>query len=130
MTIEYNDEFEKQFKNAQELLGHTIYEPETRTTLDKEWEYDELESNVYDIVHKYYEKYNIKDKYKNRALHQPLMLEVDYMANVIRDSYDLIEVYNKEYDKHRNEKKFGITYFDNWVRSEIKRQIKSELVEG
>ena len=54
----------------------------------------------------------------------------EFLANKVIDEYDLIEEYNKQVDKHRNDevKKFGIHYFDEWCIKIMNKILKDNLI--
>ena len=109
--------------------GIPMYTGTIRTTLDCEWTHDELASNIDDECIKLIEVY--KDKYQNRAVYDKDLLKPAYLAEKIKnESGDLIEVYNKCADAHRNENKFGIYWFDKWIEKQVKRILNSNLVGG
>ena len=98
-----------------------------RKTLDGEWTISELEDDVDDECLKLVPV--LADKYKNRAVYDKDLFKWQYVAEKIKsETDDLIEVYNKEYDRHRDEKLFGIVHFDNWIKKRIERIMNSNLV--
>lgn len=109
--------------------GTPMYVSTVRTTLDHEWTHDELASNIDDECIKLVEVY--KGKYQNRAVYDKDLLKAPYLAEKIKDeSGDLIEVYNKCADAHRNENKFGIYWFDKWIEEQVRRILNNNLVGG
>ena len=105
-----------------------MHQPVVRTTLDGEWDEDELKSDVYDVCTEVMTK-SILKKYTNRALRNSKLLLPDYMHETILNSIDdVIELYNKEYDKHRNENKFGIIWYDEAIKKIILKLLKENLV--
>ena len=110
-------------------MGVSMYSGDiSRVTLDGEWDEDELKGDVYDECMKNLP--GMVEKYKGRAVFDKNMWLPQYMASQICDEHDLIEVYNKEYDRHRNEGKFGIVHFDAWVLAEMKKLVSANLVGG
>lgn len=107
---------------------YVVYGHEEKLTLDGEWTYDELDGDVYDVVAKYYERNNVSDRYKGKALYDTDLLKPQYMVEEIKCGVDLIEVYNTEYNKRKEENKFGITYFDEWVENQIQQKLKGNEV--
>ena len=106
-----------------------MYGNTPRVTLDGEWTHEELSDNIDDECLKLVPTY--EQKYKGRAVYDKNMFSPLYVAERIKnESADLIEVYNKEYDKHRNEKMFGIHWFDRWIEEQVKHIIISNLVGG
>lgn len=101
---------------------------EERTTLDDEWTEEELRGDVYDECTKILTK--VAPKHNTRAMYDSNLLKVPYLVEDICNEYDLIEEYNKQYDKHRHENKFGIHYFDDWLRSVINIKLAQNLVGG
>lgn len=108
--------------------GYVMYGHHEDYTIDKEWSEDELSGDVSDEVLKYYNKHDVQEKYKDRALYDRNLLLPQYMTEKITSQYDLIQEYNKQYDKRKSEKKFGITYFDEWVISLISKLLKENIV--
>ena len=109
--------------------GTPMYINTTRLTLDNEWSEEELESNIDDECIKLAPIYEAK--YRNRAVYDKDLYKPPYLAEKIKDeSGDLIEIYNKEYDKHRNEKMFGIHWFDKWIEAQVRRILNGNLVGG
>lgn len=113
---------EKEFHKAVDEIGY-YSGTEERRTLDGEWAEDELKADVWDEMNKLLngDKHtNSKgwlDKNKERALKDYDLVKVDYLTEYIINNNDLVENYNRLYDKHRNDdnKKFGIVYFDEWL---------------
>ena len=104
-----------------------IYEQEERTTLDGEWTEEELTSNIYDVCSEIMPT-EIK-KYDNRALYDKDLLKRQYMTeHIINIVGDVVELYNREYDKHRDSKKFGIRLFDDAIKQLIKVELKRNMV--
>lgn len=119
--IELDRKFEEEFACRCEEIQ--IHHPVQRMTLDREWTEDELIDNIYDVCTEVMTDKLLK-KYKNRALKDENLLKIPYMSEHIECQIeDVIELYNKEYDKHRHEKCFGIKWYDE----AIKRMINSEL---
>lgn len=106
-----------------------MYQPEVRTTLDGEWEEDELTEDVYDICIEVMTPKLLK-KYQYRALKDVNLLKPQYMAeHILGQIDDVIELYNKEYDKHRNENKFGIIWYDEAISKMIKSELRGNVVK-
>lgn len=104
-----------------------IYGSTTRTTIDGEWTYEELRDNIDDECIKLAPIY--ERKYRDRAVYDKNLFKPAYLAEKIRnESDDLIEIYNKEYDKHRNEKIFGIHWFDAWIAKQVQHVMNNNLV--
>lgn len=102
---------------------------EEQRTADTEWTYSELESNVYDVVFKMkgeLDKY--KEKAKHRVFYNESLTYVDYVADIIKDSEDLVDRYNLELSKHRGDNTFGIHWFDEWVQIKVRQLLKAEYV--
>lgn len=97
-----------------------------RLTIDKEWDEEELAGDVSDECIKLVPQ--LAEKFKDRAMADRDLMKPQYMASKICEENDLIEIYNKEYDRHRNEDIFGIHWFDAWVLAEIKKIASSNLV--
>lgn len=106
-----------------------MYQPEVRTTLDGEWEEDELIEDVYDVCIEVMTPKLLK-KYQYRALKDVDLLKPQYMAeHILGQIDDVIELYNKEYDKHRNENKFGIIWYDEAISKMIKSELRGNVVK-
>jgi hypothetical protein len=105
----------------------SVYGSSPRTTLDGEWTEEELAGDIYDECTKAVGDY--PQKYKNRAVYDSDLFKPQYLAEKIRnENDDLIEIYNKLYDQHRNENKFGIHWFDLWVQKQIRHIMSDNLV--
>lgn len=101
-----------------------------RTTLDQQWEEDELIDDIYDVCNEVMTD-ELLAKYKGRALFDYSLLLVPYMAEEITGSIDdVIELYNKEYDKHRNiaNTENGISFYDDAIKKMILSKLKGNLV--
>lgn len=111
------------------MYGHV-----ERTTIDKEWTYDELKQDLKDEIFKYMTDNRVEAKYANRAVYDDALVQYDdYASDKVEDEIcskdgDLIDAYNKQYDKRRAEKKFGIHYFDEYVIKTFKRLLKENEV--
>lgn len=104
-----------------------MYGSSPRVTLDEEWTEEELADNIYDECVRVLKEY--QEKYKGRALYDTNLLKPQYLAEKIRnENDDLIEIYNKLYDQHRNENKFGIYWFDLWIEKQIRHIMTDNLV--
>lgn len=115
------------------MFNETTWEPVYgsihRTTLDGEWTDEELSSNIDDECFKLVPEY--KKKYENRAVYDENLFLPPYVAEKIKnESGDLIEIYNKCADAHRNEKMFGIHWFDKWIEEQVRHIMNKNLVGG
>ena len=122
---------EKEFRQAVETLGY--YQGDTeRTTIDGEWTETDLKEDVLDEAHKllHDEKTGWLAKNKGRAVYNKDLLHEEFLCNEICDSLDLVEVYNTQYDLHRNDenRKFGIHYFDEYIVKQLNKILKENLV--
>ena len=125
--FEIDEGYEAEFTQKCEEIA--MYQPRVRTTLDGEWTEEELREDVYDVCIEEMTADRLK-KYQYRALRNKDMLKPQYMANTILDQIDdVIELYNTECDKHRHEKKFGIVWYDEAIKSRINRLLKENLVK-
>ena len=97
-----------------------------RVTIDHEWTEEDLEGEVRDEVYKIVTDW--KAKHEGCAVYNKELLLDAFVAETIIDNIDLIEIYNKEYDKRRSEKLFGIHYFDDWIKRELEKQLNKNLV--
>ena len=125
------DDLDKQAESEFRIKCEEIamHQPVVRTTLDGEWDEDELRGDIYDVCIEVMTPELLK-KYQFRALKDINLLKPNYMAEHISNQIDdVIELYNKEYDKHRNEKCFGIKWYDETITSMIKRELKENLVK-
>ena len=125
------DDLDKQAESEFRIKCEEIamHQPVVRTTLDGEWDEDELRGDIYDVCIEVMTPKLLK-KYQFRALRDTNLLKPNYMAeHILNQIDDVIELYNKEYDKHRNEKCFGIKWYDETITSMIKRELKENLVK-
>lgn len=101
-----------------------------RTTNDGEWTESELRDNVYDDVKQLFKSNNIEEKYKHRAVRSRELLLCQGMTDYILDNIDVIEVYNRERDKHINdaEQLFAIHHFDDFIIKEVNKTLKKNEV--
>lgn len=122
---EYEMQMQSDMQNARNSLS--MYQVEERSTLDGEWYEGELEADIYDVCVEVMTEQEM-NKYKYRALKDPDLLKPQYMAEKINSYTDVIMLYNKEYDKHRKEKVFGIRWYDNAIKKLIDQELKNNLV--
>ena len=128
MLIGYDidERAEREFK--EKCQEFNMYSPVERTTLDNEWTEQELIDDIYDTCVEIMTPELLK-KYEHRALINPDLLKTQYMANTIANQIeDVIELYNKEYDKHRNERAFGIRWYDEAIKKMINKKLKENMV--
>lgn len=135
----YNDiaDFEKaqeeEFKLKVEEIAYYQGEQE-RVTIDGEWTESELKDDIYEeackLLNGTKDNKGLAEKYKHRALIDRDLLLPEYITTHICDNHDIIEVYNKLVDIHRNDEKilFGIQYFDEVVRVEVQKVLKENLI--
>lgn len=127
LGFEIDEGYEAEF--AQKCEEIAMYQPRVRTTLDGEWTEEELKEDVYDVCIEEMTADKLK-KYQYRALRNRDLLKPQYMAETILNQInDIIELYNTEYDKHRNERKFGIVWYDEAIKSKINKLLKENLVK-
>lgn len=125
--FDINKSIEDEFKRRCTEIA--MYQPSVRTTLDGEWTEEELREDVYDICIETMTDSELK-KYQYRALKDSDLLKTQYMAEKILDQIDdVVELYNKEYDKHRNDNKFGIAWYDEAIKSMINKLLEENLVK-
>lgn len=106
-----------------------MYDSNERTTLDGEWTHEELDDNIYDECVKLIPKY--EQRHAGRAVYDRDLYLPQFLAEKIKtENGDLIEIYNREADKHRNENKFGICWFDKWIETQVKCIMNANLVGG
>jgi len=129
------DEFEKtqedEFRNK--VIEIAYYQGDReRITLDGEWTESELKDDVYNEAHKILCNEGYADKYRFRAMIDSNLIIPEYITTHICDNYDVIEVYNRLVDMHRNDEKvlFGIHYFDDIVRKEVLKVLKNNLINN
>lgn len=123
------DEFREKVESIAYYQGNI-----KRTTLDNEWTDEELDGILYDEVLKILngedgsKGWLEKNKYK--AIKDNTLTKPEFIVNDIKDRYDLIEVYNRAYDMHRNDEKrlFGIQYFIDLCKDEINKILRNNLV--
>lgn len=123
------EEFRRKCWEASALYGHT-----ERTTLDGEWTEEELKETMLDeiakVLHGDKEHKGWLEINKHRAVKDKSLLHEEYIYTNICDRFDIIEVYNKVVDNHRNDKPrlFGIHYFDEVVHKELNKILKENLM--
>lgn len=132
---DYDKAAEEEFRVKCEEIAYYQGDLE-RVTLDGEWTESELKDDLWDEANKFLK--GTKDfkgwlaTHKGRAMRDPDLCKVEYLVEDICSRYDLIEVYNKVVDIHRNDEKklFGIVYFDQIAIAEIEKTLKQNLVTG
>ena len=57
---------------------------------------------------------------------------MQYLVEDVRNRFDIIEVYNKVIDMHRNDehRPFSIVYSDQIARAEVEKTLKQNLIAG
>lgn len=121
-----DEAYENEFADKCEMLS--LYgKSSARTTLDEEWDEDELRDNVYDVCVELMTDKFLK-AYQFKAMQDTNLLKHDYMTEHLLEQIDVIELYNKEYDKHRHENAFGITWFDMAIKELIRKKLKENLM--
>lgn len=114
----------------------SIYGSVERTTLDGEWTEEELKETMLDeiakILHGDKTNKGWLEINKHRAVKNKDFLHEEFICTNICDRFDLIEVYNRVVDLHRNDKPrlFGIHYFDQIVHKEVNKMLKENLISG
>ena len=132
---DYDRAAEEEFKIKCEEIAYYQGDIE-RTTLDGEWTEQELKDDLWDEANKFLngtkESKGWLENHKGRAMRDTDLCKVQYLVEDICTRYDMIEVYNKVVDMHRNDenKLFGIAYFDQIARAEIEKTLKQNLVTG
>lgn len=128
-------QMEMDIDESDDSYGLSYYQGDNeRLTLDREWTEQELRDDVWDEANKILNGHDGKkgwlDRNKDRAFHDKDLVKVEYLVENILTEIDVIELYNKEVDKHRNDtdKLFGIAYFDKAIQSKIERTLKQNLV--
>lgn len=134
---EYNKKFEQDFQDTVEMVGYYQGNIE-RETIDGEWTEGELKSDLWDEANKLLNGYEDNgkkvvgwlEKHKGRLLKNEDLTHTEFVVNDIIDRYDLVEVYNRAYDIHKNDKPrlFGIHYFDELARAEVLKVLNGNLV--
>lgn len=126
-------DFEKDFEQQVEMIS--MYQGDIeRTTLDGEWTESELQDDIYsDVKTVLNGKDNIKgwiDKNKHKAVYDSDLLKAEYLTEKIKNEVDVVELYNKAYDKHRNDERklFPIHYYSEELRKIIKKELNNNLV--
>lgn len=129
ITEEYDRAFEEELK-AKVIEVEGYYTPAKEySTLDGEWTQSELEEDIYDVCVEVMTD-NVINQYKYRALKNKDLLKPNYMAETLKNEIeDVVVLYNTEYDKHRNEKIFGIHWYDMKIKQLINRRLKENLVK-
>ena len=130
---DYEEAYEKEFRNTVEEIAYYQGDIE-RTTIDGEWEESELKEDAYSEAKKILLGENGRtgwiENYRGRLLRDDNLIKPEYLSEEVASNYDLIEIYNKAYDLHRNDKpmKFVIHYFDEAIREKIKEILRENLV--
>ena len=127
---DYDKAFEEEFRRKVEEV-ECYYGSRERTTIDGEWTFDELKDDLWSEAKKILEgDKGWIETHKFRAFKDPDLIKLEYLVEDICNRYDLIEVYNKAYDKHRNDKpmKFGIHYFDELAVAEVLKTLNNNLL--
>jgi len=126
---DYDKAFEEEFRNKIEEIAYYQGNIE-RKTIDGEWTESELKDDVYDEVKRLLEDDKYAEQFKDRALKDYDLLKPAYLAEYLCNNYDVIETYNINYDKHRNDTpiKFGIHYFDEALIKQIKNTLKENCL--
>lgn len=130
---DYDRAAEEEFRIKCEEIAYYQGDIE-RTTLDGEWTESELKDCLWDTAHKYL--HGEKDKTGwlafnlGRAIKDTSLLKEEFIVEDICSRYDLIEIYNKLLDMHRNDenKLFGIAYFDEISKKEVAKLLKNNLI--
>ena len=128
-----NYNFEKDFGEQVEMLN--MYQGNVeRTTLDGEWTESELREEIYSDVKAVL---NGDDKTKgwiesnkHKAVFDTDLIKAEYLTEKISNEIDVIELYNKAYDKHRNDERklFPIHYYSEELKKVIKKVLRDNLV--
>ena len=128
---DYQKAFEEEFRAKCEMVN-TYYGSRERTTLDGEWTHEDLKDDLWSEAKKILRDEGWLKKHEGRAFKDRDLLHEEFIVEDICGRYDLIEVYNRAYDKHHNDehRKFGIHYFDEVARAEILKVLKNNLVTG
>ena len=125
MFDELNEQAENEFKLKCEEIA--MHQPVVRTTLDGEWDEDELKSDIYDVCTEVMTEAVLK-KYTNRALRNSKLLLPDYMHETILNSIDdVIELYNIV-SNYRKDNKSGIVWYDEAIKEMILKLLKENLI--
>lgn len=112
------------------------YGSNERVTIDGEWTEDELLGVVSDEAYKALNgdsKSNKKgwvEKNKNRAVFDNDLLYDNLLADKLSDEFDVIQLYNIEYDKHKDDTDgvFMIHHFTDNVQKKIIKMLNDNLV--
>lgn len=124
---ELDQAYETEFtQKCKEIQGYYSKSAE-RCTLDGEWAESELQADIYDVCVEVMTD-NLLKRYDDRALWNKDLLKLQYMSEQIAGEVDVIELYNKEYDKNRNKNMFGIIFYDEAIKSIILKKLKENLV--
>ena len=126
---DYQIAFEKDFREKCKMINEQSKRIE-RTTLDGEWTYDELKDDIWSEAKKILRDEGWINKHKCRAFKDNDLLHEEFIVEDICNRYDLIEVYDRAYETHRNDKtiELGIYYFDELARAEVLKILKNNLV--
>ena len=119
----YETEFEQKCREVQGYYS----KPAERCTLDGEWTESELQADIYDVCVEVMTD-NLLKRYNGRALRNKDLLKLQYMSEQIAGEIDVVETYNKAYDKNRSKNQFGIIFYDEAIKSIILKKLKENLV--
>lgn len=126
-------DFEKDFEQQVEMIS--MYQGDIeRTTLDGEWTESELQDDIYSdvkaVLNGKADKKGWLEKNKHKAVYDSDLLKAEYLTEKIKNEVDVIELYNKSYDKHRNDERklFPIHYYSEELQKIIKKELNSNLV--
>ena len=119
----YETEFAQKCKEVQ---GYYSKHAE-RCTLDGEWTESELQADIYDVCVEVMTD-NLLKRYDDRALLNKDLLKLQYMSEQIAGEVDMVELYNKEYDKNRSKNQFGIIFYDEAIKNIILKKLKENLI--
>jgi hypothetical protein len=128
---DYQRAFEKDFREKCKMINEQSKRIE-RTTIDGEWTYDELKDDIWSEAKKIFRDEGWINKHKGRAFKDNDLLHEEFIVEDICNRYDLIEVYDRAYEIHHNDKpmELGIHYFDELARAEVFKILNNNLVTG
>ena len=86
-----------------------------------------MQADIYDVCVEVMTD-NLLKRYNGRALRNKDLLKLQYMTEQIAGEIDVVETYNKAYDKNRSKNQFGIIFYDEAIKSIILKKLKENLV--
>lgn len=134
-VLEFEKAMEADFQEKCKMVA--MYQgDQERMTLDHEWSESELKDDLYSEALRVLNGDKEKgtkgwlEQHKHRAFKDEQLTHVEFIVEDICSRFDIVEVYNRAYDLHRNDENrmFGIHYFDELTRAEVLKVLKNNLL--